>query len=719
MLRLSKALAVLLQSNQQVNLLFVLTKTFGLDCSMRLQKARVQNYRSIRDSGWFDVESEKTILVGPNEAGKTVLLRALEKINPAAENSKFDSLRDFPRSELNNLSRSVNDGRPLSPSDVTVVEAHFTLEPSDLHAVKMIDSRFANVTTYIFGRRLDNSYWHKTVGGPPLPTYGEIRNDLSTITSLADVVILSENEEDNPDLLYSEELKHNTSGWTPSDQISDDKSLWLINFLTKMTRTIKPQNGSGHSSLTELIEIVGLSENVQSMLTTLHERLPVFVYFSSYFRVHPRIHLAQLANRIEEGSLDQNPYDFGNACLLKFLKFDARELSRSGNVPDPDYSDQQSIKDYEDQIDRRSYQLSAASKQLTDSVDEAWNPSPSEPDYDSLRITADQQYLKVVVVDDLKAEVELDQRSEGFQWLVSFFVVFFAEAEGHYKNAILLLDEPGLSLHGLKQKEFCSTITRLSKTNQLLYSTHSPFMIGTDELDFVRVVEMNDRATGTVVHSTIFADNPASLLPLQEALGYDLAQNLFIQKRNLILEGLTDYWYVDAVAKLLQEEKNTSKLNPNIALIPASSAGKIVYFATILHANNLKVAALLDSDAAGDNAAKIDTLTHILKNKNILRTKDAYTGPVKKPEIEDLLRDTLVEIADSELGWNITTPAQNHPNRSIAEILDNEVKHQTQPKYKLAKAFLRWAREHDASHLTPAELDQWNTLISNINKALK
>jgi hypothetical protein len=72
----------------------------------------------------------------------------------------------------------------------------------------------------------------------------------------------------------------------------------------------------------------------------------------------------------------------------------------------------------------------------------------------------------------------------------------------------------------------------------------------------------------------------------------------------------------------------------------ASSAGKVVYFATILHTQKLKVAALLDSDAAGDQVAKQDTIVHTLGNKGILRTKDSYTGEVNKPEIEDLLRDT-------------------------------------------------------------------------------
>ena len=82
---------------------------------MRLQKARVQKYWGIRDSGWFDIESKKTILVGPNEAGKTVLLRALEKINPPNGVAGFDPLRDFPRSELSDLKLDEASGGTITP----------------------------------------------------------------------------------------------------------------------------------------------------------------------------------------------------------------------------------------------------------------------------------------------------------------------------------------------------------------------------------------------------------------------------------------------------------------------------------------------------------------------------------------------------------------------------------------------------------------------------
>ena len=110
-----------------------------------------------------------------------------------------------------------------------------------------------------------------------------------------------------------------------------------------------------------------------------------------------------------------------------------------------------------------------------------------------------------------------------------------------------------------------------------------------------------------------------------------------------------------------------------------------------------KVAALLDSDAAGDAAAQVDTLVHTLGNKNILRTADAYAGFVKSPEIEDLLRDTLINVAKIDLGWDIANIAGQQPERPVVDIFTKEIGKGTFSKYRLAKAFLRWTQNHEGS----------------------
>lgn len=669
---------------------------------MRLSKARVRMYRSIRDTGDFDIENGKTILVGPNEAGKTVILQALQQLNPPEGTDGFDPLRDYPRSEYN---RDIGRGG-VDPSQITVVEGTFELEPAD---VEELPAGYENCT-YVCGRTLSNQFWQDLRGGPAVPTYDALAKDLKRLCAHID----GRKESDGP--VPSEQLNALSSEWSNSTLIEGERATQLKSWLKGVLPLIDETNKTEDERYDRLMKACEVSDERSTVLKILGSRLPVFVLFSNYFRVRPRIHLEHLAHRVKSGVLDDKQYDYGNVCLLKLLGFTPKELADLGNAAKPALGDTNGLKTYQDNLDRRDYQLNAASVQLTREIVAVWNPNPDRAEADRLRIKADGQYLKVVVEDDIGVEVELDQRSEGFQWLVSFFVVFFAEAADKHKNAILLLDEPGLHLHGLKQRDFRETLSRLAARNQTLYTTHSPFLVGPDELDIVRVVDMTDRKVGTKVHGELSSGDPAALLPLQEALGYDLAQSLFSQSRNLVLEGLTDYWYVEAVAELLRAD-GTADLDQKIALVFANSAGKVVYYATILHAHKLKVAALLDSDAAGDQAAQQETLVHTLGNKKILRTKDSYTGKVSRPEIEDLLRETLVQVARDELKWDITATAKAQEARPIVDIFASEINDFS--KYKLAKAFLRWARSHDASDLTPDERAQWATMINAVNKALK
>ena len=128
--------------------------------------------------------------------------------------------------------------------------------------------------------------------------------------------------------------------------------------------------------------------------------------------------------------------------------------------------------------------------------------------------------------------------------------------------------------------------------------------------------------------------------------------------------------------------------------------------------------AVLNSDAAGDQAAQQDTLVNALGNKRILRTKDYYKGAVAKPEIEDLLSETLLEVAKSDLGWDGKADAAAHPTMSVVDALNKAAGLQFS-KYKLAKAFLRWTRTHSATDLSTVEQGQWADLIGAVNSALK
>lgn len=685
---------------------------------MRLTRARVQNYRSVKDSGWFDVEQEKTILIGPNEAGKTAVMRALEYLSPGPVVSPLVPLRDYPRSEYSKIQRAE-----VLAKDIVVTEAHYLLDDSERSHVAGLSPDLADAV-YYRAAYMDNTHRHRLDNVPPSATLGDLKDELRRLGVHADFRLPPPTEGVEAATKPSESLNailaKGTDQSTLSLALAEELREWLD---LSASPLVDAGSQEQVARLDELRRITDQPGKREQALTYLADRLPRMIYFSNYTRVHPSIHLGNLADQLDADPSDHTgSYNFGNSCLLRLLDFSARELSDLGRAPDPGGDDEEAMQTYRDQLDERTYRLNAASNELTQQIREIWQPqgdldgrgAPGR-DY-TVRIQADQQYLKVAVEDSLGVEVELDQRSEGFQWLVSFFIVFFAQSTGDFANSILLLDEPGLSLHGLKQRQFRKTLSALATSNQLLFTTHSPFLVGADELDIVRVVEMPDRAAGTKVRSGAFAEDPASLLPLQEAFGYDMAESLFTHERNLVLEGLTDYWYVEAVAELFRDAGLTH-LHETIALVPANNAGKVVYFATILHAHHLKVASLLDSDAVGEQAANQEVLVRRLGQESILRTRDAYAGPVAAPEIEDLLRYTLIAIGRSELGWDVEAEAQNQPSRGIAQIFAERIGEEFST-YRLAKAFLRWSRSHAAGDLTDDERLQWAVLFGNINQAL-
>lgn len=673
---------------------------------MKLKSARIQNYRSIKDTGVIEFERDKTILVGPNEAGKSAILQALQQLKPPKGVRSLDALRDYPRSLYNDITKGKVD-----PATTPVVTAVFTLEDEDRDALP--ESLQDKITEYRLTRNLDNRAVHTTDLEKTGTSLAEIQKDLDKIAAHVDSNLSKQEEVETTKT--ADELAKLVQGINPKFWLTEENRgnvrAWLKKLINEIT---DPAFEEKYDDVMAKLDYV---DEVNAALKTLHERTPVFVLSNNYFRVRPRIHLAHLHERQANKTLDDDKYDYGNLCLLKLLGFTAQELANAGTVTDEQRRDRTdaTIEAIERRTDERQYQLDAASARLTDEIRSIWNPDPKKAEADKLRVLADGLYLKVVVEDDLGVSVELDQRSEGFQWLVSFFVVFFAEAEDNYENAILLLDEPGVSLHALKQREFQRTISRLAENNQTIFTTHSPFLVGSGELDLVRVVEMTDRKIGTKVHTTVTSNDPAGLLPLQEALGYDLAQSLFTKRKNFILEGLTDYWYVEAVSSMLEAAGKTH-LDKKIALVPSGTASKVAYFATILHANNLKVAALLDSDRAGDTVASHDVLVHTLKQKALLRTDDFLIEKVKTSEIEDLLRETLVGVAKAELEWDIAASAAKHTDKPIVDIFTLEVPGFS--KYKLAKAFLRWSRDRSVDDLTANEIMQFENLFEAVNKVL-
>ena len=130
-----------------------------------------------------------------------------------------------------------------------------------------------------------------------------------------------------------------------------------------------------------------------------------------------------------------------------------------------------------------------------------------------------------------------DARSSGFQWFFSFYLVFLVESGEGHKDAMLLLDEPGLHLHPTGQQELIAFFETLSEKSQIIYTTHSPFLIDAEHIYRARPVVEDE--TG---HSRITADtwpkDRETIFPLQAAAGYAMVRGLFQHKKNVLVEGM-------------------------------------------------------------------------------------------------------------------------------------------------------------------------------------
>ena len=111
----------------------------------------------------------------------------------------------------------------------------------------------------------------------------------------------------------------------------------------------------------------------------------------------------------------------------------------------------------------------------------------------TIRFDLDEHHMNTLVSDPTATypvEVNLDERSRGFKWFFSFYMTFAADTQGgSAENAILLLDEPGLYLHAMSQADLLRHFEDDFK-NQIIYTTHSPFMVPTHNLDAIRTVNI-------------------------------------------------------------------------------------------------------------------------------------------------------------------------------------------------------------------------------------
>jgi AAA ATPase domain len=453
-------------------------------------------------------------------------------------------------------------------------------------------------------------------------------------------------------------------------------------------------------AITRLDETLGEGKGLQIAVEHwLLERMPRTFYFSSYSQLKGRYDLDEVFSVVKTG-LDSQ--EVGTAA--DFLRLARVEPDTAGAW------------DYE----ASNAELESVSSLLTKRVTDQWRQNR----HLRLRVNIETQkettppgnevikrYLQFRI-EDTRHDFSnrLDRRSTGFRWFVSF-IASFLEFEKD-QNLILLLDEPGLSLHARAQMDLLDTIEgQLGKTRQVLYSTHSPFMIRTSGLAHTRITEDQGPELGAVVINDAGAvTDPDTLFPLQAALGYDVVQSLFIGNRNVLVEGVSDFIYLTTVSQHLGSLGRTSLLD-DCRLLPAGSASNIPTFIALL-GTQLDVVVLLDGNSPRQRIE--NTIARGRLDKARIVDLSAFST-IKEADIEDLFTvEEYLTFYNGTYGKTLTSSDLTGADRITKRITRavGEFNHG-----EVSAHFLSELPEFISS-LSDETLERFETVVKAINAAL-
>ena len=335
-----------------------------------------------------------------------------------------------------------------------------------------------------------------------------------------------------------------------------------------------------------------------------------------------RANLEGLKERLNNKKLGPSEEDETFLMILKLSGLDLDELIEQGE------SEDHSV------IHDRQIDLQDAATTLTNGVAGRWGQN----DY-RVQFRADGQVFFTEIEETNKdiGMIPLEEQSKGFRWFFSFDLHFMHDSEGTFEGCVLLLDEPGLHLHPGGQKDLLERLDAYAKKNTLIYTTHLPFLVDLREPKRIKVIKQTE--LGAIVSDELGGTQTDERLTLQAALGMSANQSYLVSKRNLLVEGVHDYWIITELSNIFEREGRAC-LPEDVLITAAGGAPEIVPTATFMIGQELSIVALFDSDSAGKMAEDKLREKWITRYKDAravtLLVGDALGMPGKEVTIEDL-----------------------------------------------------------------------------------
>jgi ABC-type cobalamin/Fe3+-siderophores transport system ATPase subunit len=635
---------------------------------MKLKHVRILTFKSILDSTSVEIEPDITCIVGKNESGKSAFLNALYRLKPANPSAVFSVQKQYPawlEKRHRREGKILEEARP--------VEATFELETGDL---KTIESRFGQDTLtdkfVVLFRSYDGNRWLDTKV-----------NEESAVAFILDGIQI------------------------PADFQEGASEVKSFTELLKLLALLQANGGENdlkvHAAITEKrAKMLGQFSTVgEAMRDVLDSFIPSFLYFDEYSALAGTIKIKELLAK-DPNTLNEE--ERTARALLTLAGTDDQYLLNA---------------DYE----VRKRELENVATSLTDDVLQYWSTNPE------LRVMIDivQKNLATPqgqqsVLDELKLRLwddrhslslPLDERSTGFRWFFSFLAAFSAYEHSNIP-LVILLDEPGLGLHAKAQKDFLDFIeNRLAKRRQVIYSTHSPFLVQPKHLNRVRLVQDNGKESGSVITSDVMAIDSDTLFPLQSALGYDLVQHLFVSPHNLVVEGTSDFAYIMLMTEILSSAGRVG-LDPRWSIVPVGGADLIPTFVALL-GHHLEVTVVIDARKEGNQRLEKLVEAKLLQQKKLITIGNIIGS--KAADIEDLFAAAdYLSLYNKTFKTTTTLAALNGSDAIVSRI----ARYMGVSRFdhgRPADYFLRH-RDEVGPTLQPESLDHFEELFKRVNATL-
>jgi predicted ATP-dependent endonuclease of OLD family len=598
---------------------------------MKLVNFTIRDFKSVRNSTQVEV-GDVTCLVGKNESGKTAMLQALYKLNPVVpEHGTFDVTDEYPRAEVEEYLQQV-ESEEVTPA--IVVEAKYVLDPGEIKRVEAVFGEgVLPQPEIVLSKGYENTLYVRLKVNEAVAVKALVQNHklseevaqdalaCDTLQALKD--FLDRDAQDR----QQKHAEAKAQAETLMDADAKTKAIHAADLLAESEAAKK---------LKGLLTAVLLGPpSIYVWTHHLKMSWPKFLYFDEYYQMEGHVNIEKLKERqTGQNSQKLKPSDLPMLGLIELARLDLDQLLN------PQRTEELVAK------------LEGASNQLSKQILKFWSQNkhlqvkfdvrPGRPNDPEEMRNGTNLWGRV---DDTVHRVStlLGRRSKGFLWFFSF-LAWFGKQKKTKEPLVLLLDEPGLFLHAKAQGDLLRYIEEeLKGHNQVIYSTHSPFMVDPHHFDRVRIVEdksidikepLPAEQAGTKVFKEVLEASEGSLFPLQGALGYDIAQSLFVGPNCLVVEGVSDLFYIQTITGLL-EETGREGLDQRWTITPVGGSEKVPTFAALLGAQKgLTIATLIDLQRKDQQSIENLYKRKLLQKNHVLTFAD-FTGTAEA-DIEDM-----------------------------------------------------------------------------------